>query len=700
MVQVVRTNAELLSIVGVAMAEGRFFLADEDRPGASRVAVITHELWQRRLGGDRAALAEPIKLDGEPHMIVGVLPVGFRPPAYAADVLIPLADSGARNREGQRSPSVTVVGRLRPGVTLAQAQAEMDRLTRGLDERFPVPGRARNVRVWSLTDFRTREVRTSLLVLGVAVVMVLLIACVNVANLLLARASIRRSEMAVRMALGGSRRRLVAQLLTESAVIGLAAGAIGVGLAFWGVQGLRALGGTGMASLDRAGIDLRALCVALLVSVATVALFGLGPALALSRPSSSSTVPGDLKEQVRGGGGRLGRRLRGALVAAEVALSFVLLVGAGLLLQSFANLQQVRPGFNAEGVMTANVALNAARYREPAQSVAFFRRFLENLQRRPGVVSAGITSSLPLTSHNQGTYMVGESGAITRPEDAPVLWFRIVSAGYFRAMGIPLLRGSLFDAVEERNPGTVVVNSEMAARYWPGEDPVGRRIRGASADPRRAGPWLTVVGVVGDVHHMGLATPVEPEMYLPYVGVPFTTAAVAVRTSLDAATLGPALVEAAKAADPEQAVSAVRTLESALYQSAASARLSTTLLALFAAISVALSLVGLGGVISYLVDQRTHEIGVRMALGARRGHVLLLVLREGMTAAVLGVAVGLAGAVAAASVFQTILFGVSAWDPLAFAAAAAILLAGALAGTWLPARRATAIDPLAALREP
>ena len=704
MVRVTRTNAELLPTLGVTPAAGRTFLPGEDRPGGNAVAIISHDLWQRRFGGDRGALGELIRLDGAASTIVGVLPADFVTPdapgrSASADVLLPLADDGARDRQGPPPPGVTVFARLRPGVTLGQAQAEMDRLSRSLDERFPPGPQPRSVRVWSATGFRTRDVRVSLLVLAGAVTMVLLIACVNVANLLLARASLRRSEVALRLALGATRRRLVAQLLAESAMLGLAAGAIGLGLAYWGVKGLAALGQARVPSLGQAGIDLRVLGFALFTSVLTVLLFGLGPALALSRPSGHSNLQGTLKAPGRSQGGRLGRGLRGALVAAEVALSLVLIVGAVLLLESFARLQQVNPGFNPRGVLTAAVALNADRYRDPAQSVAFFRRFLEDLAARPGVVAAGITSSLPLSGHNQGTYMLGESGAITRREDASIVWFRLVSAGYFRSMEIPLRRGRFFDPVEERNTGAVVVNEEMAARYWPGEDPIGRRIRPPSRDPRADAPWLTVVGVAGNIHHMGLKTSAEPEMYLPYVATPVRTAVVSVRTTLDPQALAPVLASAAKALDREQAVSAVRTLESAVYQAAASERLSTMLLGLFAAIAVALAVVGLCGVTSYLVDQRTHEIGVRMALGARRSHVLRLVFREGLTATTIGVVLGLGGAVAATRVIQSMLFGVSAWNPLAFAAGAAVLVLGAIAGIYLPARRATGIDPLVALRE-
>ena len=698
MVRVARTNAELLPLLGVAMAAGRTFRPDEDRPGGNHVAVISHELWQRRFGGDAAAVGEIVRLDGAACTIVGVLPAGFRPPAIPADVFEPLADDGARNAE--RAPlTVTVFARLRAGVTLEQAQADMDGLSRSLDERFPSGGSVRSVRVWSLTDFRTRDVRLSLHVLAGAVTMVLLVACVNVANLLLARASIRRSEVALRLALGAPRRRLVAQLLTESGVVGLAAGAIGLAFAYWGVHALIGLAQARVPSLNQAGINLRVLGFAVFTSVLTVLLFGLGPALALSHPSHISSLQGSLKDQGRSLGRKLGRGLRGVLVAAEVALSLVLLVGAVLLVQSFARLQQVDPGFNPRGVMTATMSLNADRYREPAQLVAFFSRFLEELERTPGVVAAGITSSLPLSSHNQGAYVLGESGAVTRREDAPVAWFRRVSAGYFRAMEIPLLRGRLFDPMEERNRGTVIVNQEMAARYWPGEDPIGRRIRGASPDPRAAGPWLTVVGVVGNIHHMALDTSAEPEWYLPYVATPVRAVAVSVRTTLDPQSLAPVMARAARAIDREQAVSAVRTLESAVYDAASSERLSTTLLTLFAAIAVALAVVGLCGVTSYLVDQRTHEIGVRMALGAHRGDVLRLVFREGIMATTIGVVIGLGGAAAATRVIQSMLFGVSAWNPLAFAAGPVILMLGVLAGIWLPARRATAIDPLVALRE-
>jgi putative ABC transport system permease protein len=429
-------------------------------------------------------------------------------------------------------------------------------------------------------------------------------------------------------------------------------------------------------------------------------LFGLGPAMALASPRAVANLQGGMKDQGRGHGGRLGRGLRSALVTAEVALSIVLLVGAALLIQSFARLQQVDPGFNPSGVMSASVALNAERYREPAQLVAFFRQFLDALNRAPGVVAAGITSSLPLSGHNQGVYVVGESGAVTRPEDAPVTWFRRVSAGYFRAMGIPLLRGRLFDPAEERNPGTVIVNQAMAQWYWPGRDAIGQHLRGASPDPRAAGPWQTVVGVVGNVHHMALTAASEPEMYLPYVATPPRSVVVAVRTTLKPDSLAPVLAGAAKAIDPEQAVSAVRTLESAVFDAASTQRLSTALLGLFAALAVLLAVVGLGGVTSYLVDQRTHEIGIRMALGARRADVLRLVFRDGMLATAVGVALGLAGAAAATRLMGAMLFGVSAWNPFAFAAGPVVLVIGALVGIWLPARRATAIDPLVALREP
>jgi len=702
MVRLGRANAELLPMLnGGEMAAGRSFRPDEDRPGAAPVAVISHELWQRRFGGEPGAVGELVTLDGVPRTILGVLPEGFRAPTAPVDVFLPLADDGAREREAAAPPppSVVAFARLRPGVTLEQAQADIERVSRSLDQRFPSP-QPRSVRVWGYTDFRTRTVRVSLLVLAAAVAMVLLVACVNVANLLLARAGLRRGELAIRTALGASRRRLVAQILAESAVLGAAAGALGLAIAWWSVRALVVLAPRSVPSLDQAGIDLRALGFALLASMFTVALFGLGPAAVLTRPSRISSMTGSLKDQGRRPASRLGGGLRGALVAAEVALSLVLLVGAVLLLQSFARLQQVRPGFNPQGVMTATVALNADRYREPGQSVAFFRRLLEQVQGAPGVAAVGITTSLPFSGHNQGTIMVGESGAVTRREDAPILWFRYVSAGYFRALEIPVLRGRLFDPVEERNAGTVIVNQEMAARYWPGEDPIGRRIRPPVRDPRAPLPWLTVVGVVGGIHHMALAAPAEPEMYMPYAGgASIRAVTVAVRAAVDPLTLGPVLAAAARTIDPEQAVSAVGTLESAVSASTASERLSTTLLGLFAAIAVALAVVGLCGVTSYLVDQRTHEIGVRMALGARRGDVLRLVFREGIAATAIGLVLGLAGSAAATRVIQSMLFGMSAWDPLAFASGPIVLLLGAVAGIWLPARRATGIDPLVALRE-
>jgi putative ABC transport system permease protein len=704
MVRLARVNAEMLPMLGTKLAAGRGFTTDEDRPGGNPAAIISHGLWQRRFGGNRSALGERITLDGQSFTIVGILPDDFLSPeagqrAISREVLIPLADDGARGEGPPRS--VLVFARLRPGVTRQQAQADIDRLSRRLDEAYPPGPQPRSVRVWGLEEFRTRDVRVSLLVLAGAVTMVLLIACVNVANLLLARAPLRRVEMTLRLALGAGRRRLVAELLGESAILAAAACVVGVGLAFWALKGLSAMGEARVPSIGQAGIDVRVVLFAMAASAITVLVFGLGPALSLSRPSSLASLQGRLKDVGRSQGGRLGRGLRNTLVAVEVALSLILLVGAGLLLQSFMRLQQVQPGFNPRGVMTASIALNADRYRDPAQQASFFTRLVQDLRARPGVESVGISSLLPLSGSNQGTYMLGESGAVTRIEDAPIVWFRLVSAGYFQAMQIPLRRGRYFDPVEERNARTVIINEEMAAQYWPGQDPVGRQLRPPPPrDPRVApAPPVTVVGVVGNVRHMGLSAKPEPELYVPFQQTPGRTAFVAVRTSLDPESLAPLLSAAARAIDPEQAVSQVRTLESALVLSTSSQRLSTTLLLAFAAIAAALAIVGLCGVTSYLVSQRTQEIGVRMALGAQRGDVWRLVIGEGMAATVAGIALGLAGAAAATRVIDTMLFGVTRWNPVAFGVAPALLALGALAGIWWPAKRATTVDPLAALRE-
>ncbi len=594
-VSVSRVTASFFPVFGTRMAIGRAFLDAEDAPGGPHAAVLDHDLWRRRFGADPAEVGRQIRLDGEAYTVIGVLPAGFEAPFGPCDVFTPLAQSGV---EGQPYDSVQVFGRLAPGATVRTAQAEIDAISARLDAEFPQRG-GRSVRVWGLREFRTRDVRASLLVLAAAVAAVLLIACVNVANLLLSRAGLRRREMAVRAALGAGRGRLVSQLLTENLLLGFVGGAAGLLLAWWAIGAIHWLSPAGLPDIDRAALDGRALLAAIAASGLTGLLFGTTPALAQSRFAGAATLDATLREDGRraGGGGR--RRLRSGLVVGEVALSLVLLVGAGLLIQSLYRTQQVKPGFDAGGMLTASVSLRAERYQDEAARAAFFQRFLGALEAAPGVTSAGVVSTLPFSGTNTGILLVGERGAILEPDGAPVVWFRRASDDYFRTMRIPLVRGRLFRPEDERTDGVSIVNETLAARFWPGEDPIGQRLR-VPARPGSAQPvrWLTVVGVVGDVHHWSLTRPPQPEIFWPLSSGPPDRAAVVIRTALDPSAVAPILTRVAARIDPEQAVSRVQTMTAMLDRTLARGRLSTGLMMSFAALALVLAVVGLYGVIS------------------------------------------------------------------------------------------------------
>jgi putative ABC transport system permease protein len=695
-VSVARVNASFFGTFGVTMAAGRAFLPEEDRPGAARVAVVSEGLWQRRYGGRPLADDAAVTLDGERYLVIGVLPASFWQPAGPVDLFVPLADDGARNRENPPVVTVQVFGRLAGGVTVDRAQAELDAVSAALDREFPARF-ARSTRIWTLRAFSTRTVRTSLLVLFGAVTLVLLIACVNVANLLLARSGTRRREMAVRAALGAGRGRVVGQLLTESLLLGLAGGLVGLALAYWGVYALQHLAPGSLPLVDQVAIDVRTLLFATGLSIGTGVLFGLNPAFTLSREGGASLLAVLLKD-----GGQRGAsarsRLRSALVVGEIALSLTLLVGAGLLLKSLDRLQRVDPGFDPEGVTTATIELGAERYDTPDTWLAFSHRLLEELQATPGVTAAGLTTSLPLTGHNTGLFLTAEEGQAALPDNAQIVWFRRVTPGYFRAMGIPLVRGRLFEETEGANRGMAIVSRAMADRFWPDEDPLGKHVRPATRDPAAAGPWLSVIGVVGDIHHMALGAVPEPEIFLSYASSPARTMKVAVRSSLDPGLAVPLVARTVAKVDPEQAVSSAQTMGEAVTRATSSERLSTTLLTVFAAVALLLAIVGLYGVISYTVDQRAHEIGIRVALGASRADVVRLVFREGMVPTLAGLGLGVAIAFWSTRFMASMLFEVSARDVSVFAGVAVILTAVAAAATWVPARRASGIDPAVTLR--
>ena len=681
-------TASFFTTLGVQPSRGRFFLPDEEKPGAdARVAVISHGLWTRSFGADPKIVGRTLVLNGADSTVVGVLPESFQW-VLPSDILVPLVLDPAANRSNH---VLIVMGRLRPGVTLERADAEMNGIAARLAAQYPDSNKG-----WSTQQAQVarwivnRDVRRALLVLTAAVGFVLLIACANVTNLLLARAAGRRREIAIRAALGAGRMRVVRQLLTESALVGLAGGGAGLLLALWGVDLLRSLNPQTIPRIDEVSVDLRVLAFTLGLSLLTSLVFGLAPALQSSRPD----VADALKEGGRGAPtGSMRHRARSALVTAEVAFSLVLLVGAGLLLRSFWRLTRVDPGFAPAGVVTMKINLPESKYPSAGEIQTFYEALFARLRAHPGVAGVATVSIVPFGYGNTANEVVIEG----RPDDpggakASADW-RLVSPGYFRAMGIPLHEGRDFESRDGAGPGVVVVSEAMARRYWPGADPIGKRMR-----PRGGKDWMTVVGVAGDVAHRGLDEAPAPLLYFCAYSSNWNPMSLVVRTGSDPASVTTAARDAVHALDRDLPVSEVSTLESLRDASVAPQHFNTLLLALFAVLALTLASVGIYGVMAYAVSQRTHEIGIRMALGSPRRDVLRLIVAQAMRPTLAGIVLGLTAALAATRLMQSLLFGVSPRDPVTFLAVAAILVAVALAACLVPARRASRVDPMTALR--
>jgi putative ABC transport system permease protein len=683
-VDLMRVNASFLHVMGVSPIAGRGFLAEEDRPGAAKAVILDHGLWQRRFGGDRGVIGKSIVLDSDSYTVVGVLPANFRFANRPADVFLPIALSTAR---GPGEIPVGAFGRLKPGVPLERAQAEMDAISKGIHARFP-RAIGFGVRLWRARDFIVRDVRLSLLVLLGAVGLLLLIACANVANLLLARATAREREVAMRTALGAGRGRIVRQLLTENVMLAMAGGAGGIALAYAAVKLLPRYGPERIPFLQETTIDARVLGFALLVSLVTGLVFGLAPALAASRTRVYET----LKEGGRSSGESLSRNcFRGALVVVEVALALVLMIGATLMMQSLVRLQQTSPGFDAEGVLTASITLPAAKYPTPEQRIAFFRQALGRLETMPGVRMAGMTTLVPLSGSNTGVGLFIEGHPPRRVDDIPIFYQRIVDPKYFRVMRIPLLRGREFTEQDAGKPPVAIINETMARRYYPGVDPIGKRFGNGRL-------WYTVVGVVGDVKHMSLTRESDPEFFEPFRQSPRGEMIVTIRTASDPLAFAPALRQAVLEIDRGQPVSRITAMSQRLSDAMASQRFAAILLAVFGVVALVLASVGIYGVISFSVARRTHEIGVRMALGAAASDVLRMVVGQAVLLAAIGVVAGIAGGLALTRVIRSLLFGVSATDPRAYASVAFVLLAVAALAGYVPARRAARLSPVESLR--
>lgn len=697
-VAALRVNACFFTMLGAPIYRGRGFLPEEDRPGGVRAAVITHELWQRRFGSDPKLVGRTIMLDDTGYVVVGILPPEFRLPGRQSDLIVPLALPDARDPRAAAF-SVSAFARLKSGAGIEQAQAELTAIGRRIGQKFP-RSLGQNPRVWGLRDFAVREIRLSLLLLLAAVGLVLLIACSNVANILLARAGARQKEIAVRTALGAGRRDLFRQLLTESSLLGLAGGAVGVLLAYWGVRTLVSIAPGRYPFLRDTAIDGTVLAFTLAISLATGFLFGLAPALTASRMGALHEV---LKEGGRSRSQGLSQsRLRSLLVVAEVALAVVVLIGAGLMMRSFARLHAVDPGFNPKGVLTAGISLPASRYSRPPQRVVFFRRLLEELEAAPDVQAAGIVTSLPLLAHNTGTGLFIEGRPFPRPEEAPIIWFRVANTGYFRTMQIQLKRGRFFTEQDNENaPPVAIINETMARRHWPDEDPIGKHFLNGPPPRDRPFQWFTVIGVVADLRHKGLNQEPDAEVFWPYqqFSVLASGMNVVVRTGgQNAGRFAPVLRRAVAAVDRQQPVSQLRGMEEIVAESIGPQRLAVTLMSIFAVVALLLAAVGIYGVISFAVTRRTQEIGVRMALGARTSHVLKMIVGQALLMALAGIALGLAAAFGLTRAIRSLLFGLSATDPLVFGGIAVLLLAVAALAGYIPARRAARIDPIIALR--
>jgi putative ABC transport system permease protein len=695
-----RITAGLLPMLGVTPVIGRAFADSDDRAGAAPVVLLGYGLWQRRFGGDRDVIGKTLDLDSQPCTVAGVLPRGFEI-LQPADVYAPFHPWAATLPDDRNwHPGIIALGRLKEGVSRRQAATEMVAIAKRLEEQYPIYNTGISADVVGLQDQLVQNVRPALWVLLGAVSFVLLIACANVTNLMLARAATRGREVAIRTALGASRARLVRQLVTESLVLSLLGGVVGLGLAWASLGALLRLAANALPAVFSVELDPAVLAFTFVVAAVTGLVFGVAPALRATKL--------DLRDVLNEGshgstGAPRARRLRGLLITAESALAMLLLVGAGLLLESFARLQNVPPGFQADHLLIADLPLSQGAYSKPEQRAAFFDRVLERARTLPGVRSVGAASFLPVSGGGSALHFNITGRPVNGPNDYTAAGYRVVTPGYFETLGMPLIKGRLFAAPDdERAPSVVVINSTMARTYFPSQNPLGQRLQlGATPSAEKDVPTMEIVGVVGDVIQ-GLDVDAKAEMYLPYRQgdrlLPAFQLSVVMRTAGDPLAQTAALRAAIGTIDPAQPIVKPRSMEENVATSVAQPRFRTWLIGIFAGLALLLAAVGIYGMLSYSVTQRTREIGIRVTLGADRSNILRTVAGEGLRFTLLGVVLGIAGGLAVTRLLQGFLFGVSAFDPGAFLGAAILLVGVAVAASLLPARRATRVDPLVALR--
>lgn len=693
-IQTVEATPNLFSLLGARPLRGRVFKPGMDESGKAKIAVVSEELWRTRLGGVPSLVGGTIRLDGVPYTVIGIMPASFYFPAGGSSTGIwTLFEPSPEAASARGDHFLAVIGRLKPGTTLEQATTQLVTVAARIEKEHPAEQTGRSVLLQPLRETVVGQVRPALLILFGAVGLVLLIACANVANLLLARTAVRQHEVAIRLALGASRSRVVRQLLLESLVLSFTGAVLGLLLAQWGLAALTPLAEGALPIFKGFPLDGRVFSFLLAISVLSALAFGAVPAFQASHEKVRDSLSESAGEKTTGGGHQ--KLFRSALVILEIAVSLVLLVGAGLLLRGFLALSSTPPGLVAENVLTAHLPVPAAQLE--GSTVRVFRPALEKIRAIPGVRSAAVISMLPIqNAWNNGEFAI-EGRPAPQPGQEPLAELRAASPGFFQSLGIPILRGRDFTESDgESGPLVTIINEALARKYFPGEDPIGRRLR------RKEEGVLTIVGVVGNVRQAGLGYAPLMEIYFPYAAASamgrLGDAVLVVRTAVPPESVTGEVRAAVTSVSPALPLYNVLTMEQVIDRSLASRRLNLWLLAVFAGIALVLSAAGLYGVISYLVAQRTRELGVRIALGAQRRDVIGLVMRQGASLTGLGILLGLLGAFVFTRVLGSLLYGVSAHDPLTFAAFAAMLAAVALLATWLPARRASRVDPILAIR--
>src|SRR5215204_1431105 len=695
-----QTNANFFDVFGIAPQYGRLFIPQDEQAGHEPVVVVSNALWQRRFGSDPSLVGKPITLDGRSYTVIGIAPAGFQypdktelwlPPLRLVPELYPDQDVTQTRRMGY----LAAVALLKPGVSRQQAASEMETITARLRQQYPDTNNKRFNRVVSLHEHVVGDTNKLLWLLLGAVTFVLLIGCANVANLLLASGASRQKEMAIRAALGASRWRVIRQLFTESTILALTGGVVGLLIAFWGLAAITKLLPADFPRLNEIHMDWQVLAFTFAASVLTGIVFGLAPALQISR----SDVQEAIRETGRGTAGSLRQsRFRQALIVAQVALSVVLLAGAGLLFRSFMRLQSVNTGFVAQQVLTARLTPSGTNYVNDADFTKFYKQVIEKITAIPGVQDAGLINTLPLYKGPTSGFRV-EGRAVTTPDKWPSVNYRVVSPNYFRAMGIPVLQGRAYTDRDDANaPLVMIVNQQLAREVFPDENAVGKRITfggtGSNGQPR----WFEIVGVVANVRSLDLREEPNAELYFSAQQDLWPTMSLVVRSSVEPAGLAGSVRQIVNEVDKSVPVADVKTMDHVVSESITQPRFNLFLLGLFGAVAMVLSAAGIYGVNAYTVTQRTHELGIRIALGAQVGDVLKMILGQGMAVIGIGLVAGLAAAFGLMRLLRSLLFGVGENDPLTFAAITLVLLLVALIACYIPARRATKVDPLVALR--